>query len=216
MNKVIYKQQFQALLKDGMSVFVGGFLTCGTPERLIDWVLESGVKSLTIICNDGGMPDKGVGRLIVNKQVKTLIASHVGTNPVAGQMMSEGTLDVKLVPQGTLVEQIRAHGAGLGGILTSTGLHTIVEEGKQVIRVNDQDYLLELSMGADLALIQAREADPLGNLTYAKTARNFNPVMATAAKTVVAYADHHVADIDPEAVVTPHIFVDYLAKEEIA
>jgi acetate CoA/acetoacetate CoA-transferase alpha subunit len=214
MNKWIDKKTFQKQLKDGLSIFVGGFLACGTPEKLIDWVLESGVKELTIICNDGGWPDKGVGKLIVNGQVKKLIASHIGTNPVAGQKMSDGSLEVELIPQGTLIEKIRAKGAGLGGILTSTGLHTVVEQGKQVINVEGQNYLLETPLGADLALVQAHNADKVGNLTYAKTARNFNPVIATAATKVIALCDHLVSEIDPEVVITPHIFIDYLVLEE--
>jgi acetate CoA/acetoacetate CoA-transferase alpha subunit len=190
------------------------FLACGTPEKLIDWVLESGVKDLTIICNDGGWPNKGVGKLIVNGQVKKLIASHIGTNPVAGQKMSDGSLEVELIPQGTLIEKIRAKGAGLGGILTSTGLHTIVEQGKQIMTVEGQNYLLETALGADLALVQAHFSDQIGNLTYAKTARNFNPIIATAATKVVALCDHLVSEIDPETVITPHIFIDYLVLEE--
>jgi len=141
--------------------------------------------------------------------VDTLIASHIGLNPEAGEKMGAGIMKVKLVPQGTLVEQIRAYGAGLGGILTPTGTHTIVEEGKQVIHLNDLDYLLEEAIGADLALIKAHQTDHLGNLTYSKTARNFNPMMATSANITVCEATHLVDEIDPEIVITPHIFVDH-------
>lgn len=200
-------------MKDGMAIHVGGFMVCGTPRPLIDWIVESKVKNLTIICNDAGYDNEGVGKLIKNGQVRTLIASHIGLNPEAGRQMSAGQLDVELVPQGTLVERIRAFGAGLGGILTPTGLHTIVEEGKKVIHVKDRDYILEEALGADIALIEAKACDDLGNLVYDKTARNFNPAMATAAKTVFAYVHEHVDMIDPECVITPHIFVDYLILE---
>lgn len=210
MNKMIDKKAFINLLKDGMSIMVGGFMTCGTPEILIDWVFESNVKHLTIICNDAGYPNEGVGKLIRSGQVDTLTASHIGLNPEAGEKMGVGLMKVQLVPQGTLVEQIRAYGAGLGGILTPTGTHTIVEEGKKVIRIHDMDYLLEEALGADLALIKAHQTDHLGNLTYSKTARNFNPMMATAAKVVVCQATHLVHEIDPEVVITPHIFVKHV------
>ncbi|MBE0701364.1 MAG: 3-oxoacid CoA-transferase subunit A [Acholeplasmataceae bacterium] len=210
MNKWIDKKTFQGLLKDGMSMMVGGFLTCGTPEVLIDWVVQSNVKDLTIIANDAGYPDKGVGKLIANGQVTKLIASHIGTNPNAGKMMSENKMDVTLIPQGSLIEMIRSKGAGLGGVLTPVGLYTLVEQGKQIIKIKERDYLLEEAMGADIALIESHQSDAIGNLTYAKSARNFNPVMATAADLVFAYVYHQVDIVNPEVVITPHIFVDYL------
>jgi acetate CoA/acetoacetate CoA-transferase alpha subunit len=212
MNKWIEKQTFLDQLKDGQSIMVGGFMACGSPELLIDWIYESHVKELTIICNDAGYPDKGVGKLIANGQVRKLIASHIGLNPEAGRLMSEGKMEVTLVPQGTLAEQIRAYGAGLGGILTPTGIHTVVEEGKSVINVQGKDYLLEEALGADLALVEANASDELGNLIYDKTARNFNPIIATAAKKVMVLVHHKVSHIDPEHIVTPHIFVDGLIE----
>ena len=215
MRKTIDKQAFMALLHDKQTIMVGGFMACGTPATLIDWVVESDVQDLTVICNDAGFQDRGVGKLIANNQVKKLIASHIGLNAEAGARMSEGTLSVELVPQGTLAERIRAHGAGLGGILTPTGVGTIVEEGKRVMDTDGKRYLLELPLGADLALIEAQTTDAFGNLVYAKTARNFNPVMATAAKTVVAYV-HDVTDtLDPEIIVTPHVHVDHIVKEVV-
>ena len=214
MEKWIDKKKFQALLKDNQSIMVGGFLTCGTPELLIDWIVESKIKELTIICNDAGYPDKGVGKLIANNQVKKLIASHIGTNPFAGQQMGTGELEIVLIPQGTLIEQIRAHGAGLGGILTPVGVKTSIEKGKKVINVKGKDYLLEEAMGADLALVQAHQADKLGNLTYSKTARNFNPMIATAADQVIVLVDKRIDKIDPEVVITPHIFIDYIVGGE--
>ena len=215
MSKIIDKAAFMALLKDNQRIMVGGFMTVGTPEQLIDWVVESNVKDLTIICNDAGYPEQGVGKLIKNNQVKTLIASHIGLNPVAGAKMSDGTLEVILVPQGTLAEQIRAFGAGLGGILTPTGVNTVVEENKQVITIDDKKYLLEVPIGADLSLVLAHQSDVLGNLTYDKTARNFNPVMATAALKVVAQVTYMKDFIDPEIIVTPHVLVDGIITKEV-
>ncbi len=214
MRSFINGEKFKALLKDGMSLMVGGFLTNGTPEGLIDLVVESKVKGLTIICNDGGYPELGVGKLIANGQVKKLIASHIGTNPVAGELMQSGQLEVELVPQGTLAERIRAYGAGLGGILTPTGLDTIVEEGKQIIEVKGIKYLLEEALGGDLALVGGAIADGYGNLRYNKTMRNFNPIIATACETVVCEPRKIVDEIDPENVITPHPFVDYILVGE--
>ena len=210
MHKHIDLDTFKTFLKDGMSIFVGGFLTCGTPEPLIDAVVQSNVKELTIICNDAGMPNKGVGKLIENHQVKKLFATHIGTNPKAGQLMQASLLDIELIPQGTLVEQIRAYGAGLGGVLTPVGLNTLVEKDKQKIKVKEKTYLLYEPIGADIALIEAKTVDALGNLVYDKTARNFNPVMATAAHTVFAYVFHFEETLDPESIITPHVFVDYV------
>ncbi|MFA6647178.1 MAG: 3-oxoacid CoA-transferase subunit A [Candidatus Izemoplasmatales bacterium] len=210
MRGFIKKNDFKDILKDGISIMVGGFLTNGTPETLIDYVVESKVKNLTIICNDGGYEDKGVGKLIVNNQVRKLIASHIGTNPYVGQLMQEGKIEVELVPQGTLAERIRAFGAGLGGILTPTGLDTIVESNKQVLEVNGKKYLLEEPLGADLALLGGAVVANNGNLKYKETMRNFNPVMATAAEIVVVEPFIRVEEIDPEDVITPYPFVDYI------
>jgi len=210
MRSIINSEKFTTLLKDGMSIMVGGFLTNGTPEELIDLVVKSNVKDLTIICNDGGFPDKGVGKLVVNNQVRKIIASHIGTNPMVGQLMSENKLMVELVPQGTLAERIRAYGAGLGGVLTPTGLDTLVEEGKQIITVNNKKYILEEALGADLALVGGAIADNYGNLKYNKTMRNFNPLIATACEIVVCEPLKIIDEINPEDVITPHPFVDYI------
>jgi acetate CoA/acetoacetate CoA-transferase alpha subunit len=214
MKGFINEKEFSAFLKDGLTISVGGFLTNGTPEKLISIIEKSNVKDLTIICNDGGYEDKGVGRLIVNNQVKRLIASHIGTNPYVGKLMSENQLEVELVPQGTLAERIRAYGAGLGGILTPTGVDTIVEEGKQVVEVNEVKYLLELPLGADLALIGGAVADKYGNLQYLQTMRNFNPTMATAADLVVVEPINIVDEMSPEHIITPYPFVDYILVGE--
>lgn len=214
MNKWNEFSQLNELIKDGMSIMVGGFMAVGTPEQLIDELVKLDVKNLTIICNDAGFMDKGVGKLIANNQVSHLIASHIGLNPEAGKRMSEGTMKVTLVPQGTLAEQIRAAGHGLGGILTPTGLGTVVEEHKQIITVNNNQFILEEPIHADIALLYGTEVDELGNTIYTKTTRNFNPLMAMAASTVIVQARHKVDTINPDYVMTPHIFVDHIMKEE--
>lgn len=212
MNKWIDKNKFIALLKDGMRVMVGGFLTCGTPETLIDWVVESKVKDLIIICNDAGYPERGVGKLLLGNQVRKLIVTHIGTNPNAGKLMSENKIEVELIPQGTFVEQIRAYGGRLGGVLSPTGLHTPVQDGKRIIQVCGQDYILSEPIGADLALVSAYKSDAMGNLVYKGSARNFNPTMAISADYVVAQVDIRVEEIDPEVVITPHTFIDGLVE----
>lgn len=215
MSKVVLAREAVSHIKDGMSIMVGGFMAQGTPENLIDAIVEYGVKDLTIICNDAGYPDKGVGKLISNGQVKKLIASHIGLNPMAGELMNEGKMEVVLVPQGTLVEQIRSGGAGLGGVLTPTGLGTIVEEGKRIIEVQGKKYLLEEALKADVALIGGSTVDKKGNIVYRYTTQNFNRVMATAADLVLVGAKEVVeaGTIPVDNVMTPHLFVDYIVKE---
>lgn len=213
MNKIIPKEQLKDFVFDGMSIMVGGFMAVGTPEELMDELVKINVKDLTIICNDAGFIDKGVGKLITNGQVKKLIASHIGLNPMSGQLMSEGKLDVDLRPQGTLAEQIRAGGAGLGGILTPTGIGTVVEEGKKVIALEGKKYLVEPALKADLALLLGDKVDKFGNVTYSKTTRNFNPIMATATKHVIVQARKVVEAINPDSVLTPHIFIDNIIEE---
>ncbi len=214
MVKIVPAAEAAAMVKEGMTVMVGGFLACGTPQKLVDQVLEQGTKNLTLVCNDTAFPDQGVGKLIVNKQFKKAIVSHIGTNPETGRQMNAGELEVDLVPQGTLAERIRSAGFGLGGILTPTGVGTPVEEGKQKLTVKGKDYLLELPIQADVALIKAYKADKSGNLVFRKAARNFNPLMATAARTVIVEAQQIVetGEIDPDEVMTPGIFVNYLVQ----
>ncbi|AYO29401.1 3-oxoacid CoA-transferase subunit A [Biomaibacter acetigenes] len=216
-NKIIDKETFRSLLKDDMTIMFGGFMTVGTSDVLIEEILKSGIKGITAICNDAGFEDRGLGKLVKNGQVKKLYASHIGLNPLVGKMMSDGTLEVELSPQGTLVERIRSGGAGLGGVLTPTGIGTDVEKGKQIIEVQGKKYILEEPLRADMAIIRGRAVDRLGNVVYARTARNFNPVMATAADIVVVGADQivEVGSLDPEEIITPHIFVDYIVKEDI-
>lgn len=205
-------QEALSVVQDGMTVMIGGFLAVGTPEGLIDQLLESGVRDLVVIGNDTGFIDKGIGRLVAAGRCREVIVSHVGTNPETGKQMHSGELKVTLVPQGTLAEQIRAGGAGLGGILTPTGIGTVVAEGKQVIEVGGKEYLLELPLRADVALIKAHQADEKGNLVYRRSARNFNPLMAKAAEVVIAEVDEivPVGSLDPDAIVTPGLLVDVL------
>ncbi|EPJ9673482.1 TPA: acetate CoA-transferase subunit alpha [Citrobacter freundii] len=214
-NKRITADKFRELLHDGMSIMFGGFMGVGTPEYLVAEIMRSGVKALTLIGNDTAFVDKGIGPLISNGQVKKVIASHIGTNPETGKKMISGELDVQLVPQGTLAEQIRAGGAGLGGFLTQTGLGTVVEKNKQTLLVNGEKWLLEQPLRADLAILLASDADEAGNLTYDLTARNFNPVMALAADVVVAETRNIgvLGSIPPVHVITPGALVDHLFME---
>ncbi|MDU4959498.1 MAG: acetate CoA-transferase subunit alpha [Sporomusaceae bacterium] len=203
-------------ISDRMTLMIGGFLAVGTPERLIDAIVAKGSRDLTVIGNDTGFPDRGIGKLIVAKLIKKAIVSHVGTNPETGRQMNAGELDVELSPQGTLAERIRAGGAGLGGILTPTGIGTIVETGKQKLTVNGREFLLETPLRADVALLRADVADTAGNLLYRRAARNFNPLMALAADTVIVAARTIVkaGEIDPDQVMTPGIFVDMIIPDE--
>ena len=212
MNKLISPSDAASFVKDGMTLMIGGFLGHGTPERIIDEIVASGVKSLTLIVNDTAFPDKGCGKLVTNNQVKKLIVSHIGTNPNTGQKMNRGELEIEFSPQGTLAERIRSGGAGLGGILTPVGIGTIIEEGKQKIQVDGNDYLLEKPLRADIALIYATTADDMGNLIYMGTMRNFNPLMAMAADTVIAEVEElkPSGELSPEAIHTAHIFIDYI------
>ena len=228
LNKIINSaDEAVAPIKDGAVIMVGGFMACGTPEILIDALVKKGVKNLTIICNDGGWGAKdnypqgqGVGKLIINGQVKKLIASHVGLNPEVARRMNTDVeadkLDLTLVPQGSLAERIRAGGAGLGGFLTPTGVGTIVAEGKQVINVDGKDYLLEKPLHADFALIRPSKIDKMGNCVFNGTTRNFNPMMATAADHVIAGACEivEIGDIDPNSIHVSGIFVDAIVGGE--
>ncbi|HEL1276707.1 TPA: CoA transferase subunit A [Streptococcus equi subsp. zooepidemicus] len=216
MNKRISMEEAVNLIKDGDTIMVGGFMTNGSPERLIDALVAKGVKHLTLICNDAGFPDKGVGKMVAQHQFQKIIASHIGLNKEAGRQMTAGETVIDLVPQGTLAERIRAGAYGLGGFLTPTGIGTLVEEGKQKLQVNDKDYLLELPLKADVALIFADKADELGNLCYKGSENNSNQVMAANAKVTIVEAREIVSlgDIEPIAVQTPGIFVNYLVEGE--
>lgn len=220
MNKIISPEKVADLVKDGDVVMIGGFLSCGAPHLLIEKVFEKNVKNLTVICNDSGFAEDtahnkaGIGKLIVNKQVAHVMTSHIGTNRETGRQMNAGEAKVTLVPQGTLAEQIRAAGFGLGGVLTPTGLGTEVEEGKEKITVDGKEFLLEKPLKGNVALIKGAKVDKKGNIYYSKTARNFNPLMAMACDTVIVEAEEivEVGELDVNHVDTSHIFVDYIVK----
>ena len=214
--QTIILEKAVAMIPDGASLMIGGFMGVGTPERVVDELIRQGKRDLTVIANDNAMPGMGIGKLVTAGSLRKTIASHIGLNPETQKRMIAGALEVELVPQGTLIERIRAAGYGLGGILTPTGVGTVVEEGKRKIEVEGRDYLLETPLRADFALVQAFLCDYSGNLTYALTARNFNPVMAMAAATVIVDAEHivPVGLIPPDQVVTPAAIVDYVIAHE--
>ena len=214
MSKFISIEEAVSKVKDGMTIMVGGFLANGTPNKIVDALAKSGVKNLTLICNDTAYPDKGVGQLIANKQVKKLFVSHIGTNPHTSEQMNSGELEIEFCPQGSLAERVRAGGCGLGGILTQTGMGTIVAGGKQIVNVDGKDYLLEKPLRADIALVGASLGDKAGNLVYRGTSQNFNPLMASAADLVIAEVNElvEVGEIAAENVKTPSIMVDFIVK----
>ena len=210
--KSVSVEEAVAMIPNGASVMVGGFIGVGTPERLLDELVRQKKSELTIVANDAVVPGRGIGKLFDASLVATFTASHIGLNPTVQEQMMAGKVAVNLVPQGALVERIRAGGCGLGGVLTATGTGTIVEEGKQQIEIDGKRFLLETALRSQFALVHAFLADYLGNLSYALTARNFNPVMAMAADTVIVTADHivPVGVIAPDHVMTPAPLVDYL------
>jgi acetate CoA/acetoacetate CoA-transferase alpha subunit len=215
MPKMIDAREAASMIPSASTVMIGGFMAAGTPESLVDAILEQEIGELTVITNDSGFPGVGVGKLIGAHRIKRLIASHIGTNPETGRQMNAGETEVTLLPQGSLVEKIRAGGADLGGILTPTGIGTVVAEGKSIIEVDGRLYILEKPLRANFALIYAHKADKAGNLTYHGSARNFNPIMALAADVVIAEVEELLEDdyLDPDQVITPGILVDYLVKK---
>ena len=214
MKPLISAKEAVSKIKDGDSILVAGFMCCGQAFDLIDALLEQGTKDLTIICNDAGYPEKGIGKLIVAGRVKNLIATHIGLNPVAGQKMNSGELEVELVPQGTFAERVRAGGAGLGGILTPTGVGTKVEEGKQIIDIDGRAYILEKAIHADHAFIKANITDENGNAFVAKSAKNFNYVMASAAENTIVETEKFVkaGELWDEQVTVPCVFVKNIVE----
>jgi acetate CoA/acetoacetate CoA-transferase alpha subunit len=214
--KTVSLEKAVALIPDGASVMVGGFMGVGTPEPLMDELVRQGRRGLTVIGNDTARPGCGIGKLVSGGVVSRAIVSHIGLNPETQKKMIAGELEVELVPQGSLIERIRAGGFGLGGVLTPTGVGTSVEEGKRKLEVDGVPYLLEPALKADFALVAAFLSDYYGNLVYALTARNFNPVIAMAARTVIVDADHivPVGMISPDHVVTPAVLVDYVIAHQ--
>jgi len=216
MKKMRSLSEAMASVKDGMTIMVGGFLGVGSPDLLLKELIKNGVKDLTLIANDTSFEGQDYGELIVNKLVKKVYTSHIGTNRETGRQMNANELEVILTPQGTLAEQIRAAGAGLGAIVTPTGIGTVVEEGKQILEIDGKKFIVEKPLKADVALIRAKKADRSGNLIYDKAARNFNPIMAMAADLVIVQADEIVepGELDPNYVMTPHIFVDFIVGDD--
>ncbi len=216
MPEIITAKEAAEMIKPNNSVMFGGFLAVGCPENLVDALKELGTCCIDMIVISTDFEDKGVGLLVANKQVSKVQTSHIGTNRASQALMSSGEMEVVLIPQGTLMERIRSAGAGLGGVLTPTGLGTIVSEGKQILTVQGKEYILEEPISADFAFIRAEKADRYGNLVYDKTARNSNPMMATAARVTVAEVEEivEIGEISAEDVVTPGVFVDYLVVHE--
>lgn len=214
MNKIIDVKEAMEHIKDGDVIMVGGFLANGTPELLIDALVESGKKDLTLICNDTAFVDRGVGKLVVTKQFKKIIASHVGTNRETGNQMNSGETEVILTPQGTLAEQVRAGGYGLGGVLTPTGVGTDVEKGKEKITIDGKEYLLEKPLRANVALLYAHKVDTFGNMYFHGSGVNFNPLMATASDVVIVQSPTIVekGEIHQDDVKVSGIFVDYIVE----
>jgi len=210
--KTVSSEEAVSIIPNGATLMIGGFMGVGTPERLIDEIVRQGKRNLTVIANDTALPGRGIGKLVDAGLINRTITSHIGLNPETQKQMIAGKIAVDLVPQGTLIERIRAGGFGLGGVLTPTGVGTVVEEGKQKVQVNGATYLIETALHAEFALIDAFLADYLGNLSYALTARNFNPVIAMAADTTIVTAEHivPVGLIAPDHVVTPAPLVHYL------
>lgn len=217
MVKFISAKEAAQFFKNDQSVMIGGFLKCGSPTAVIDEILKTNVKNLTLIGNDTSLPDSDRGKLISAQRIKKAIVSHIGTNPETVFQMNAGTLEVELAPQGSLAERIRAGGAGLGGVLTPTGVGTDIEKGKLLINVDGKNYILEKPLRANIALIYATNADGYGNLSYFGSTRNFNVVMASAADIVIAEVDYlHNEPLDPNNVIVPGIMVDYIvAKEKV-
>jgi acetate CoA/acetoacetate CoA-transferase alpha subunit len=212
MNKFISCTEAVEMIPDGASILIGGFMGVGSPHRIIAEMVRQGRKSLSVIANDTGTPGFGIGQLVAARMIHKLIASHIGLNPETQRQVLAGEMEAELCPQGTLAERIRAGGFGLGGVLTPTGIGTVVAEDKPIIEVDGKQYLLEKPLTADFALIAAHRSDYRGNLEYSLTARNFNVVMATAGRTVIAEPDHIVPTgvIPPDAVATPFICVHHI------
>ncbi|MEY8734139.1 CoA transferase subunit A [Peribacillus frigoritolerans] len=209
-NKIVTMEEALEHISDGCTLMYGGFGGVGTPPTLVQGILDKGVKELTLIGNDTGFPDIGIGRIVTAERAKKVIASHIGSNPNAGKLMTEGKLQVEFSPQGTLAERIRAGGVGLGGIFVDVGIGTIAEEGKDKIVIEGKEYLVETALTAEVSIVHAKKADSLGNLVYDKTACNFNPLVAMAGAFTIAEVDEIVpaGELDPECIATPGIYVD--------
>ncbi|MGE7183933.1 CoA transferase subunit A [Peribacillus sp. NPDC006672] len=209
-NKIVTMEEALEHISDGCTLMYGGFGGVGTPPSLVQGILAKGVKELTLIGNDTGFPDIGIGRLVTAERAKKVIASHIGSNPNAGRLMTEGKLQVEFSPQGTLAERIRAGGVGLGGVFVDVGIGTIAEDGKDKIVIEGKEYLVETALTSEVSIVHAKKADSLGNLVYDKTACNFNPLVAMAGAFTIAEVEEivPVGELDPECIATPGIYVD--------
>lgn len=214
MKKIISAKDAAQKIKSDSTIMIGGFLSCGAPDKIIDELIKTNIKDLTMICNDTSFADKDKGKLIKHGLVKKVITTHIGTNPITGEKMNSGEIEVEFYPMGTLVEKIHAKGSGLGGVLTPTGIGTILEEGKNIIEIKGKKYIFEEPLGADFAIIYGTKVDKYGNVKFEGTTRNFNTSMATAADIVIVQADELVDCLDPNEVVIPGIFIDYIVKRE--
>ncbi len=216
MAQMISAADAAAMIKPGTRLAIGGFLAVGAPEGIIDAIVERKIVDLHMIVIASDWENRGVGKLVVANLIKSAQVSHLGTNKEIQAQMNAGKIDIELVPQGTLMERVRAAGAGLGGILTPTGVGTVVEEGKQIINLNGKDYILEHAIEVDVAIVKAWKADKMGNLIFRKTARNSNPIMAMAGKITIAEVDEivEVGELDPEMIACPGVFVNYLVKSK--
>jgi 3-oxoacid CoA-transferase A subunit len=214
MVKQISAAEAAALIPNGSRVAIGGFLAVGAPECIIDAIVERGVRDIHMIVIASDWETKGVGKLVVAKLVKSAQVSHLGTNKAIQTQMNAGEMQIELVPQGTLMERVRAYGAGLGGILTPTGVGTVVEEGKQVLEMDGISYILEPAIPCEYAIVKAWKADKIGNLVFRKTARNSNPIMAMAGRVTIAEAEEivEIGELDPEAIACPGVFVNYIVQ----
>ncbi|WP_210610174.1 CoA transferase subunit A [Priestia flexa] len=216
-HKMVKSTDIMNYVQSGMTIMFGGFGGVGTAPTIIEEMLKSDVNELTLICNDAGFPNIGVGKLVCEQRIKKLIASHIGSNPVAGKQMTDGTLEVEFSPQGTLVERIRAAGVGIGGILIDVGIETdVICVGKQMITLSDKTFLVETPLEADVSIVYAKKADEFGNLLYDKSARNTNPLVAMAGKVTIAEVEEIVplGELDPDSVMTPGVFVNYIVQSK--
>ncbi|WDV97321.1 3-oxoacid CoA-transferase subunit A [Brevibacillus parabrevis] len=215
-DKVVTMQEALSHFRDGMTLLAGGFGGVGNPPTLIQGILDLGVRDLTLISNDTAFPHIGIGKLVTEKRVQKVIASHIGSNPNAGAQMTAGELEVEFCPQGILAERVRAGGVGLGGILSDVGIGTIAEKGKQKVVLDGKEFLLETPLTAEVAIVHAKKADRFGNLVYDTSARNFNPLVAMAGDITIVEADEivEVGELNPEEIVTPGVFVNYIVQSE--
>ncbi|MBS4190904.1 CoA transferase subunit A [Bacillus sp. FJAT-49705] len=216
-KKIISIEEAMENFHDGMTILFGGFGGIGSPPTIIDGILEKGIRNLTLIGNDTGFPHIGIGKIVSQGKAVKIIASHIGSNPVAGQLMTEGKLDVEFSPQGILAERIRAGGVGLAGILSDIGIdNEMVSSNKQKVKTNGKEYLVETALTGDVSIVFAKKADPYGNLIYDKSARNTNPLVAMAGNITIAEVEEIVplGSLNPDEIITPGVFVDYIVPSK--